>query len=72
MLWLNLLQTFWEKIDHFIKNPIDRLEYIGKGYNEVINNHTYFHRVRDIFAKLGLVSHAKQCNEVYQKIKERL
>ena len=65
-------EDFWEKIDHFIKNPDDRLEYINRGYNEVINNHTYFHRIRDIFVKLGLVSHAKQCNEVYQKIKERL
>ena len=63
---------FWEKIDYFIKNPEKRIPYIQQGYEEVINNHTYFNRVNEIFTNLGLLSHAQKCNEVYQTIKQGL
>ena len=65
-------EDFWEKIDYFIKNPDDRLEYIQNGFNEVINHHTYFHRVEDIFRKLNMKTHADHCKNVYDKIKEKL
>ena len=65
-------EDFWEKIDYFIKNPDDRLEYIQNGFNEVINHHTYFHRVEDIFRKLNMKTHADHCKNTYDKIKERL
>jgi hypothetical protein len=63
---------FWEKIDYFIKNPDERLPYIQQGYDEVINRHTYFHRVSEIFTKLGLLSQAQKCMEVYNTIKQGL
>jgi hypothetical protein len=65
-------EDFWEKVDHFIKNPEDRLPYIQQGYDEVIEKHTYFHRIRDIFTHLGLVSHATKCEDVYKQIRTQL
>ena len=63
-------EEFRERIDYFIKNPDERIPYIEQGYKEVINNHTYFHRVRDIFNNLGLTSHAKKCEQVYENYKK--
>ena len=53
-------------IEHFLKNPDKRFEHIQSGYNDVMNNHTYFHRVKDIFSKLGLNSQAKHCENTYK------
>jgi hypothetical protein len=63
---------FWEKIDYFIKNPNERLSYIQQGYKEVVNKHTYFHRVSEIFSNLELLSQANKCDEIYQNIKKEL
>lgn len=65
-------EEFREKLDHFIKNPDERLEYIGCGYNEVIGKHTYFHRVRDIFRHLNLNTHVEHCEKVYEQIRMKL
>lgn len=65
-------EDFWEKLDHFIKNPDDRLKYIQRGYDEVMSKHTYFHRVSEIFNKLGLTSHSQKCMEVYEQIRNKL
>jgi len=37
-----------------------------------MNNHTYFHRVKDIFSKLGLNSQAKHCETVYNNYRKGL
>lgn len=65
-------EDFWEKIDYFIKNPDKRLEYVKRGYNEVIEKHTYFHRIKDIFNNLNMSIHAQYCEMIYDKIKEKL
>jgi hypothetical protein len=65
-------KEFADYIAYFVENPDKRLEYIQNGYEEVMNNHTYFHRVRDIFNNLKLYSHARHCEEVYNNIKENL
>ena len=65
-------EEFWEKLDYYIKNPDERLQYIESGYQEVINKHTYFHRVKDIFTRLGFQNHARHCEQVYNNIKSKL
>lgn len=65
-------EIFWEKIEHYIKNPDERLSLIKKGYKEVMEKHTYFHRVRDIFRHLNLNIHADHCEKVYEQIRMKL
>jgi hypothetical protein len=45
-------EEFFEKINYFIKNPIERISYIEKGYTEVMKNHTYYHRAIDLLEQL--------------------
>lgn len=39
---------WFDKIDYFTKNPDKRIKIIEKGFNKVINHHTYFNRVDQI------------------------
>lgn len=52
-------------ISKYIKNDEDRNEYINIGHNHVISNHTYHHRLIDIFNKLNM-------NDISNKIEENL
>jgi len=63
---------FKERIDYFLSNPDDRLPYIEKGYNKVMEEHTYFHRARDIFLNLGWSNHADALMKVYADVKKRI
>lgn len=65
-------EEFHEKIEYYVKNPDERLQYIGRGHNEVMSKHTYFHRIRDIFNHLGLSYQASHCEEVYSQIRNKL
>ena len=65
-------EEFREKIDYFLQNPDERLPYIQQGHEEVMNKHTYFHRVAEIFDKLELHQQSAQCLQTYQSLKEKL
>ena len=65
-------EEFKQQVDHYLANPVDRAEYILEGHNIVMNNHTYFHRVADIFTNLGFVDHAKHVLDKYEEIRKTL
>lgn len=72
LIMTNYPEDFHERIDHFLEHPEDREEYINKGHQIVMNEHTYFHRVSDIFYNLGLPTHGEKVLEKYAEIKEQL
>ena len=43
---------------------------VERGYNTVMSNHTYFHRVAQIFQILGLEKESKNTLDIYQQIRE--
>lgn len=45
---------FKDMIDHYLKYPEEKENFIESGYSECINNHTYFHRIAKIFDILGI------------------
>lgn len=62
-------EEFKKLVDHYLKNPDERQQFIDAGYKEVMNNHTYFHRVKDIFNNLNLEHYGRKTMEVYNKIR---
>ena len=64
VLYAKSPQDFLDLIDHYIKNPEEREEHIEKGYNCVLNNHTYFHRVSTIFENLDLEKEKMKCDRL--------
>ena len=63
---------FKKLIDHYLANPEERNGYILKGYQKVMSEHTYFHRVRDIFNNLNLPQYAKKTMETYDNIRKQI
>lgn len=47
-------EEFIEKVEFFLKNPVLKVDYIDKGYKQVVANHTYFDRAATIFENLNL------------------
>ena len=54
-------KEFKTLIDYYIKNPDKRNRHIEAGYNLVVQNHTYFHRVAKVLSELGMDSEADKC-----------
>jgi hypothetical protein len=52
-------QEFHEKVDYFVKNPDKRLPYMANTRKKILGEHTYFHRVRDMFQLIGFHQEAK-------------
>lgn len=63
-------EDFKEKIDFYLRNPEKRLDYISRGYDNVMNNHTYFHRAIQFFNELDLPHEAEKVKQVYTKIQQ--
>jgi len=56
-------KEFKQLIDYYINNPNERLSYMQSGYQCVIENHTYFERVKTILLELGLSNEAEKCEQ---------
>jgi len=55
---------FFDQVHNFVTNPDLRQPFIDSAYNTVIKNHTYIHRVRDMWETLGFKEEAKKCQEL--------
>jgi hypothetical protein len=65
-------ESFKEKVKYFIENPEKRQPYIDNGYNKVINNHTYFDRVIQIFDTLGIYEDRDRAQYTKQMVLKQL
>ena len=54
-------EEFKTLVDYYIKQPEKRTQHIHAGYNSVVQNHTYFHRIAKVFSELGMDSEADKC-----------
>ena len=62
-------QDFQELVSHYIKNPEDRETHIEVGHDNVMANHTNFHRAAQIFSLLGLEEKSQECFVILDKLK---
>jgi spore maturation protein CgeB len=60
----NSPQDFKEKVDYYLKNPIEAAEIKEKGYWIVKENHTNYHRAAQIMSLLGYESEAQKILKV--------
>jgi hypothetical protein len=67
-------EEFKNKIDYFLNesNLIEKEQIRTTGYNAVINNHTYFHRIMDIFSWFNDDNEIKKVKLCYQSIRNQL
>jgi spore maturation protein CgeB len=42
-----------EKIRHYLAHPEERDKIAAQGYGNVLNNHTYIHRIKELLSKIG-------------------
>lgn len=47
-------EEYRDLIDYYLKNPLERDVLAKKGYNTVIQSHTYFHRIAQLFDVIGI------------------
>jgi len=57
-----------EHLDIYLFDPQKTQDLANIAYNKTIAEHTYFHRVADIFTKLGYIDKAKKCLQHLQQI----
>jgi hypothetical protein len=65
-------KEFRDKVEYYLQNPKEREQYITEGYNKVISNHTYFHRVYEIFTNLKLYQYAEHCKTIFDNVSKGL
>ena len=65
-------QEYHEMVDYFLKNEDERRGYIERGYETVIDKHTYFHRAAELLSYLGMDIEAKQIMDTYDVVKKEL
>ena len=63
-------EEFEKLVSYYVNNPEERLPYIQRGYESVLRNHTYFHRIADLFNELQMPEQAKKCLEALEKMIE--
>ena len=61
ILFAKTPEEFEKIIQYFVNHPDERLPYIERGHQFVLNNHTYFHRVAKIFQELDMPKEAEKC-----------
>ena len=65
-------EEFHKLVSHYVKYPNERIPYTIRGFQRVIKEHTYFHRVSQIFERLGYEDESQKCLEVYQHILKQM
>tara|TARA_R100001163_G_C5066508_1_gene204976 strand:+ start:2975 stop:4021 length:1047 start_codon:yes stop_codon:yes gene_type:complete len=63
-------EEFEKLVSYYVNNPEERLPYIQRGYESVLRNHTYFHRIADLFNELQMPEQAEKCLEALEKMIE--
>jgi hypothetical protein len=60
-------QEYWDLIDYYLKNPLERDLKAKFGHKKVMAKHTYFHRISQLFTELNL---PEETNKVMVKYEE--
>ena len=60
-----------EMVDHYLRYPQEKASFISRAYVNVIKHHTYFNRVKEIFANLEIDNEAV-IHKTFEEIKQQL
>jgi hypothetical protein len=59
---------FRGQVHHFVRRPDERQAWVGRGRAHVLANHTYFHRVSQMFTLLGDAAEARRAMELHGRL----
>lgn len=62
---------FKDLVDHYLQNPDQRHDLRAAGYAAVLQSHTYFHRVIQIFDSLRLPKQAQQAAVAWNQLRNK-
>lgn len=65
-------ETFKDQIYYYLNNEEHRNHIVEQNYKTTIDNHTYFHRVAEIFRNLDMPYDETECMAMYEQIKGKL
>ena len=65
-------EEFKELVYHYVQYPDERLGFIHRGYNLVMDKHTYFNRAADIFQKLGFQIESQAVLDKLDELRKRI
>ena len=71
LVLVNTPKEMKEMVEHYLRYPEEKSGFISKAYSKVINNHTYFNRVEEMFTYLNMDQSAIIYN-TFKDIKEKL
>ena len=59
----------FDEIRDLVHNKNKREAWIKQNYKESIENHTYFHRLKDIFELINLKNESEKCTDIFRRIR---
>jgi len=71
LVLVNNAEELKDMVDHFFRYPDEKAGFIAKAYAHIIQNHTYFNRIDEIFQYLDL-SQTEILNKTFEDVKKRL
>ena len=70
VIFAHSVDEFEELIGHYLRHPEERIPHIQKGYQSIIQKHTYFHRVAKILDHIGMKTESKKCIDLISALTE--
>jgi hypothetical protein len=61
VLFAKTPEEFEQLIQYYVNHPKEAALYAEKGFNCVLQNHTYFHRIARLFTELDMPKEAEKC-----------
>jgi hypothetical protein len=61
-----------EMVQHYLRYPDERLPFMKRARKKVLENHTYFHRVSDMFKNLGMQGESDKTMVIYDMVRNKL
>lgn len=71
LILVNNSEEMKETVDHYFRYPDEKASFISRAYAHVIQDHTYFNRVDEIFKYLELPQ-TELLDKTFEDVKERL
>ena len=70
LVLVNTPKEMKEMVEHYLRYPEEKPSFITKAYINVVNNHTYFNRVREIFDYLDIDD--TNIDKTFETVKKQL
>lgn len=71
VVFVDTPEDFEDAVNNFIINPQLREPFIEEAYKTVMNNHTYIHRIKNIWSDLNMTEEVNKCQHLLEQTLEK-